>query len=258
MSKQKREKLKKLFLAWPNGLPMTTMELHKKGIDRNLLVRYKKSAWVDGLGRGAVVKKGDIPNWKGAVHALQFQLKLNIHVGGKTALGLYGKLHYIPMGSMSVLSLFGPPGARLPVWFRDYSWNVKPKLVQTTMFENKKGKNIGVIQIKEPYFLNVSSPERAILEVLFSISDEYDFDESQKMIDGLTNLRPVLVQALLEICKFVKVKRLFMYMAEKSGHKWLEDIDTSKIDFGSGPRLIVKNGKMNHKYQITVPKESEG
>ena len=78
------------------------------------------------------------------------------------------------------------------------------------------------------------------------------------MIDGLTNLRPVLVQALLEICKFVKVKRLFMYMAEKSGHKWLEDIDISKIDFGSGPRLIVKNGKMNHKYQITVPKESEG
>lgn len=257
MSKQKREKIKQLFLEWPDGIPMTTRELNRRGINRNLLMRYKKSGWVDSLGRGSVVKKGDTPNWKGAVHALQFQLNLDIHIGGKTALGLHGKLHYIPLGSMSTLSLFGSPGTRLPAWVRDYSWNMKPKLVQTTMFENRGGKDVGIVQIREPYLLNVSSPERAVLEALLGVSDEYDFDEGQKIVDGLTNLRSPLVQLLLERCKFVKVKRLFMYMAEKSGHKWLEDIEISKVDFGSGPRMIVKGWKMNNKYQISVPKESE-
>ena len=43
-----------------------------------------------------------------------------------------------------------------------------------------------------------------------------------------------VVQKLLEMCRFVKVKRLFMYMAEKHRHPWVEKLDLSRIDFGKG------------------------
>ena len=69
------------------------------------------------------------------------------------------------------------------------------------------------------------------------------------------NLRPHVIQELLESCKSIKVKRLFLYMAEKAGHSWLKYLDQSKIELGFGDRLVVKNGVYIKRYGITVPKE---
>jgi len=74
-------------------------------------------------------------------------------------------------------------------------------------------------------------------------------------MEMLTGLRPDLLQKLLEECKSIKVNRLFLYMAEKAGHSWLDDLDLSKIDLGKGKRSIVKNGVLNSKYQITIPRD---
>jgi hypothetical protein len=74
-------------------------------------------------------------------------------------------------------------------------------------------------------------------------------------MEGLNNLRPASVQKLLEGCTSVKVKRLFLYLADKVGHEWLNYINLGKVDLGSGKRAIVKNGVYVSKYQITVPKE---
>ena len=46
-------------------------------------------------------------------------------------------------------------------------------------------------------------------------------------------------------------------MSEKNNHDWLKNLNIKKIDFGSGKRVIVKNGVFNNKYNITVPKEYE-
>jgi hypothetical protein len=40
-------------------------------------------------------------------------------------------------------------------------------------------------------------------------------------MEGLNTLRPDLVQELLEKCSSVKVKRLFMHLAEQFQHPWL-------------------------------------
>ena len=74
-------------------------------------------------------------------------------------------------------------------------------------------------------------------------------------MEGLNNLRPDLVQNLLENCSSIKVKRLFLYLAEKASHGWVQHIKLDKIDLGSGKRSIVKNGVYNSKYKITVPTE---
>lgn len=48
------------------------------------------------------------------------------------------------------------------------------------------------------------------------------------MMEQLTTLRPEMLQQLLETTKNLKVKRMFLYMAEKAGHYWFEALDTSK------------------------------
>ena len=69
--------------------------------------------------------------------------------------------------------------------------------------------------------------------------------------DGALTLR--LVQALLERCNSVKVKRLFMVLAESFQHAWVKKLDLSKVDFGKGKRILVRGGRFDSKYNITVP-----
>ena len=79
--------------------------------------------------------------------------------------------------------------------------------------------------------------------------------ECYHLMEGLLNLRPTEVQTLLEHCNSVKVKRLFLYMADKAGHAWLKYIDKTKINLGSGDRSLIKDGIYIKNYGIVVPKE---
>ena len=76
-------------------------------------------------------------------------------------------------------------------------------------------------------------------------------------MEGLNNLRPASVQKLLEACKSIKVKRLFLYMADKANHDWVRYLNLDNVDLGSGKRSIVADGIYVAKYQITVPKALE-
>jgi hypothetical protein len=103
--------------------------------------------------------------------------------------------------------------------------------------------------------IRLSAPERAILECLYLTPKHIDIMECFHLMEGLVNLKPRLVQELLEKCNSVKVKRLFLYMAEKAGHAWMNFVNTSEIDLGNGNRQIKNGGVYISKYQITVPKE---
>jgi hypothetical protein len=74
-------------------------------------------------------------------------------------------------------------------------------------------------------------------------------------MEGLNTLRPQQVQQLLEECKSLKVKRLFLYLAQKSGHAWFKHLNLKTIELGSGKRSIVENGVYDSTYKITIPKE---
>jgi hypothetical protein len=68
------------------------------------------------------------------------------------------------------------------------------------------------------FSLQISNPIRALLECLYLIPKKQEFVECYEIMEGLNNLRPKQVQELLEQCTSIKVKRLFLYMAEKAGH----------------------------------------
>ena len=105
--------------------------------------------------------------------------------------------------------------------------------------------------------MKISSPVRAIFECLYLAPKTQPLFEVFEMMEGLNNLRPKSVQKLLEDCTSIKVKRLFLYMADKAKHEWLNFVELDKVDLGSGKRSIVSDGVYIPKYQITVPKELE-
>ena len=252
MSIVRGAKLQSLMSSFPKGLALTVDLLKEHGFDAQLVARYKKSRWLEPLGNGAYLRHGDKVHWQGGLAALQQQLKLSIHCGARTALDLQGCGHYVAFAARTVY-LFGHPGQRLLKWFREYDWHVKVAYRMTALFP--RGLDDSYVDFPAGDFsIQMASPERAAMEMLYYVPSEQGFDEAEHIMESLLALRPALVQKLLETCNSVKVKRLFMYMAEKSSLPWIEQLDLGRVDFGKGDRTVVEGGRLDPKYRVTVPR----
>jgi hypothetical protein len=53
------------------------------------------------------------------------------------------------------------------------------------------------------------------------------------------------------------VKRVFSFFADRHQHGWMKRTDRSVVDLGNGKRMLVKRGKLDRAYQITVPENLE-
>jgi hypothetical protein len=252
MGNEKRTKINQLIRKWPRGTVATASYLKRQGFTYDLLTKYRRSGWIKSFGRGAYILPEDRVEWPGALYSIQSQLELEVHAGGKTALELKGYAHYVPEETRT-LFLYAQPKVNLPTWFSGERLSLRLVVTRTSLFpENDRE---GFSEWKEREFsIRISSPERAAMEMLYLVPDKVSFEESLLIMESLVTLRPEIVQKLLEICRFVKVKRLFMYMAEKHRHPWVEKLNLSRIDFGRGKRRIVSRGELDTKYQITVPR----
>jgi hypothetical protein len=200
-----------------------------------------------------MIRNGDYVGYEGAIYSLQQQIGLAVHPGGRTALSLLGKAHYLELAIKQV-TVFGGKGEILPTWFKQHDWGVKINYHSTAFLPSDMG--LTEVELKN-FSIKVSGAARAIMECLYLAPEKQELTECYELLEGLNNLRPVEVQALLEHCQSIKVKRLFLYMAEKAQHGWLQYLDLKKIDLGKGKRSLAKSGIYIPKYQITVPKELE-
>jgi hypothetical protein len=248
---EKKQKINRLLNSQPSGLLYLSSWLTKNGFSTQLLNRYKKSNWLYSIGTGAWMRVGEKPAYEGAIYAMQQQCESSIHLGGKTALSLLGKAHYLEFSSQQI-TLFGGSKEKLPAWFTNYDWGLKVNYFNSSFLPAKAG-----LQALEQgnFSLQISNPVRALMECLYLAPKKQNLLECYEIMEGLNNLRPKQVQDLLEECTSIKVKRLFLYLAEKSNHGWIKYIDAEKIDIGKGKRSIVKYGVYIAKYGITVPKE---
>lgn len=205
MSTRKGSKINLLMHQWMLGAPAATSYLNRKGFSRELLVKYKNSGWLETFGRGAYIRSGDKVDWPGALCTLQRQLELSVHAGGKTALERKGLAHYLPWNQKRVF-LFGPRGLVLPAWFKRARFGVEFVITRTNLFPAEFRE--GFTELKERDFsVRISSPERAILEMLHLVPQKVGFDEARLVMGNLTTLRPEVVQGLLEACRSIKVKK---------------------------------------------------
>jgi hypothetical protein len=116
----------------------------------------------------------------------------------------------------------------------------------------------GFIEVNRGELLiRISSPERAILEILHLATTNAAITHAVEIMSGLSTLRPQVLQTLLEECGSVKVKRLFLWAGESSGHEWFSRLAPERLDLGKGKRSLYQGGRFDTKYRITVPKEEE-
>ena len=246
-------KINQLIKNWHKGTVKTVTELQKLGYSPQLLKIYSNSKWIELYGRGVYKLSGDDVSWQGLLYGMQKKNKTTLHAGARTALTLKGFAQYVKMGNEDVY-LFGYKKENSSTWL---SRNKDIILKKTGVFNYQYQKYFTNYSHNQ-FEIIISTPELAIMEMLYLVPKEQSFEEAYQIMEGLTTLRPKLVQRLLEECKSVKVRRLFLFMAESSNHDWVKELNVEKIDQGSGKRVIIKNGVLDKKFKITVPKRYEG
>lgn len=246
-------KLGKMMQDYPKELVLLSSWLVSEGYSYELQQQYRKNGWLRSIGKGAMVKSEDSLLLLGALSALQSQANINLHYGGRSALELQGTTHYLRLHSPEV-TLFAPGRTKLPSWFLANQWDEHYTVFNLSLLTDD---TIGLVDYQDRGIdVKISSSGRAMMECLSLCPNEFPLTEAYELMEGLATLRPKQVQALLEGCKSIKVKRLFLYFAERAGHSWFKYIDQTKIDLGSGNRSLTKDGGiLVPKYKLSLPQE---
>jgi hypothetical protein len=289
MGMQNKGKLNWLQHNLPEGLVVDAAWLEREGYSRALRSKYASHGWLEQVTLGVYRRPAaSLPapyedeglRWPNVVVSLQTILHQPVIVGGRTALELEGFAHYLTGKGPLEVHLYGDKP--IP------SWVGKLKLESKFMFHNAKrlfrtepvsglgapalrarGKEyVGSDSLpgglarqswgRSNWPLTFSAPERAILELLDEVPHRETFHQADMLMEGLRNLSPKKLQKLLVDCRSVKVKRLFLWFAERHNHTWLKQLSCKDIDLGSGKRMLVRGGKLDTKFNITVPEDLDG
>ena len=274
MDHQRTPRLKPLLERVPPGFMVDAAWLKGQGIDPKSIHDYVQRGWLERVVRGVYRRPlaGQAPSasaadWQLPLLSIQWIMGYDVHLGGPSALAWHGLSHYLPLGGEAQVCLYGT----VPAWLARLPVNVQFIVRSRALFgddlagvENAEhqldtvpGSELGGGPTMSPWRwpLKVSSPERAILEALDELPSHASFHNLDMVFQGLSNLRPRHLMSLLRSCRSIKVRRLFFVFADRHEHAWLKHLDKDVIDFGSGPRALVKGGKLHPTYRIYVPEE---
>jgi len=250
MSIEIRNKLNRLLQKNNLGGVYFSSWLKEKGYSDQLVKKYRDSGWLSPLSKGVMYRAGDKLSILSVLESYNMQLNNNCHIAAHSALELVGFNHYVPMGK-PLLMVSYPKEERVPLWLKNKDFDRTLKFFSTEVFSKPQ-----LVSFNTNYLhLQASAPEQAFLECLLLAPKQYSYMDLYYIMEQLTTLRPDVVQELLENTNNLKVKRMFLYMAEKAGHYWFDSFNTDKIEFGSSKYPLAKNGVYIPKYKITVPKE---
>jgi hypothetical protein len=273
MAKQNNRKLNWLERHLPEGLLVDARWLTRHGYSTSLRSQYVAAGWLKQPARGVYCRPRGSLSWQQVVISLQALLDYPVLVGGRTALEAQGYAHYLTRHLREV-HLYGskPP----PQWLYKLPLNVRffyhndrrlfrseSLMKAPTHLEVAKDKTTTSEAPRDSWTIQawgqwdwplaLSTPERAILELLDELPKRESFHQAHMLMQNLPNLSPRRLQKLLIDCRSVKVKRLFFLFADHHHHAWLKRLDKKAIDLGKGKRMLVKGGKLDKTYQITVP-----
>ena len=279
MAEQNGGKLNRLERLVPEGLLVDAAWLTKNGYSTSLRSQYVTAGWLEQPTRQVYRRPRGSLSWQQVVISLQTILDQNLIVGGRTALELQGFAHYLP-SEIKEVHVYGPKRPapwlnKLPLKLQFVYHNSErlfrsapPKPPSVSLASHSHEPSHGLLSlpvgfVAQPWGnsgwpLTLSSPERAVLELLDQLPDHESFHQVDKLMEGLANLSPRRIEKLLLDCHSVKVKRLFFFFADRHTHAWLRHIHKDAIDLGKGNRMLVRGGKLNTAYQITVPEDLNG
>ncbi|NCC49726.1 MAG: hypothetical protein EOM20_00790 [Spartobacteria bacterium] len=244
-------KINYLLQHWPKNTVATQAFLDRFGISRKLAGWYVKSGWLERVGPRAYSRAGDVVGWQGGVFSLQQALGMTVHVGGRSALDMKGLSHFVPLRSDSVF-LVSDVAEALPSWFVKHDWSVRVEHRVFKLFGNPPKNSLQRVDCGG-FDVLCAGAERAIMEMIHAAGENEQYDHVCLLMEGLSLLRPDVVQTLLEECRSIKVKRFFLWCAQLAHHDWFKRLDLDRIDLGNGKRQLYRDGVYNSTYRITVP-----
>jgi hypothetical protein len=252
---QRRTEIDKLA---PPGLIVTRQWLMGQGFSRHALDNQVKSGQFTPLAPGVYARPHTTLVWQHLVCSLTSVLDTQLHLGGTSALGVQGYSHYLEFSGTQSVHLYG---SKLPPsWVAKVLPGVEPEFYSTRRLWGDGAEAVlDKYVVEYPWReglppIRISVPELAILEVLMGVPKHVSFEHADELIQGLTQLSPRKLAELLSVCKSVKVKRLFFWLADRyANYPWRKHLDAKGFDLGEGKRVIAKGGKLNKRYFITVP-----
>lgn len=250
------ERRKELYKLMPEGVIATRQWLLQEGFTPHAIDNLVKSNQMEVVSRGVYVRNSSKITWQSVVYSLQTNLKLDLIVGGLTALEMYGLSHYLSFSNTKTIHLYGSD--TLPNWVVNKVRDCNFIKHNAGLLNPKEGNGLNTFVnekqwSQESLNIFVSTPERAYLEVLLDVPEKTTFEHADQLMQSLTTLSPRTLQKLLEQSDSIKAKRLFFWFADRHNYVWLTKLDREKITLGSGNRMIAKGGKLDRKYKITVP-----
>lgn len=277
MIEPKISKLNQLEKALPEGLLVDSIWFSDHGFATNLRSHYVATGRLEQPARRVYRRPRGHLSWQQVVISLQtLLLRSPLTVGGRTALELQGYAHFLKRAEKEI-HLYGPKPPptwlyklplqeRFPYHNDNRLFRNKPIHFGTTSLAWDIAKNQLAAAGAEASFslqpwgqwdwpLTLSTPERAVLELLDELPHRETFHQADKLFEGLTSLRPRRLQKLLGDCKSVKVKRLFFFFASRHKHSWTKFARREDFDLGKGKRMLIRGGRFDPVFQITVPED---
>lgn len=291
MAVQNDHKLNHLERILPEGLLVDAAWLTAAGYSASLRAHYVAAGWLEQPAHRVYRRTRGKLGWQQVVISLQTLLGHRLVVGGRTALEMQGYAHYLTT-TTSEIHLYGP--ARPPSWVATlplkeqrfvyhnskslFEQDLPPAAFSAPYLitgknndDNNDADRERLRSINDSALLSVglrvlpwgqwdwplilSSPERAVLELLGEIPHQETFHQADVLMEGVSDLSPRRLQWLLSDCRSVKVKRLFFFFADRHKHAWRKRINEAEVDLGAGKRQIASEGRLDKTYQITVPRD---
>ena len=278
--------LNRLQRLLPEGLLADAAWLTRMGYSRSLRARYRAGGWLEPVARGVFRRPPHRPGldgaaplrWQHVVVSLQTVMEHPMAVGGRTALELAGFAHYTSRSGLREVHLYSDESApgwlgKLPIETNFVFHNARRlfrgepiadalEALKVVLRGEGAAAAAPIHGSLDWQFLGdgdwplvLSTPERAVLELLDELPARETFHQADVLMEGVVSLGPERVGRLLRECCSVKVKRLFLWFAERHGHAWFERLDLDGVDLGSGKRMLVRGGRLDPKYGITVPRD---
>jgi hypothetical protein len=241
----------------------------RHAISRQSVSGYIKQSWLEPITSGVYRRPFSsdanaeaVGGWKIPLLSAVWLMQHRFHIGGASSLSLRGHAHYLSFGGAFDLYLYG---SDIPSWLLKLQTDADLKARSNALFgDGTTGvdnadfdlSNEGDPELTQSPWrwpMPMSSPERAILEMLDEIPKSESFHKVDVAFESLANLRPKLLTTLLVQCRSVKTKRLFFVYADKHNHAWRRHIDMSTVDLGKGDRALTPGGRLHPQYRITIP-----
>jgi len=206
--------------VFPYGTIASRTWLLDQGVQEHTLKNYLRSKKLHSLKSGFYLWSEFQPKWQAIVASLDKVSSSHLHVGGVTALQIQGGAQYIHFKKGAQCELYSQNAIAERVKAFLNSLNDIEFTFHTTgtLWNDEMPIDLGLKKWKDPAWdedFLISTPERAILEILHTLPKNISFSHADELFQGLTTLSPRRLTELLFYCRSVKVKRLFFWFADR-------------------------------------------